>query len=186
MSSSCRYCRVHAGLHYRRVRAGQTGANVASARKLTAVAAISATLAQIVRLSISRSAFAGQASAANTELSQPSYVLLRVLIDEGPLPLSRLARLAHMDAGMATRRVRALVEAGLVTRHTDPNDGRVSVIEATPQGRRAAGALHEVRRDHLARALSGWSAAELHEFNRLLSKFLTDIKKTPIVDTATR
>lgn len=154
-----------------------------STRKLDSVAAISATLAQIVRLSVSRSAFAGQAAAADTQLSQPSYILLRVLIDEGPLPLSRLARLAHMDAGMATRRVRALADAGLVTRRADPNDGRVLVIETTAEGERAAGALHDVRRNHLARALSGWSAAELHEFNRLLTKFLSDTKKTPIIET---
>jgi DNA-binding MarR family transcriptional regulator len=144
------------------------------------VDSISATLARIVRLSVSRSAFARQASAADTELSQPSYVLLRVLIDEGPLPMGRLASLAHMDVGMATRRVQALVDLGLVTRRADPSDGRVSVIETTVDGERAAGALHEVRRDHLARALADWSVAELRQFDRLLTKFLEDTKKTPI------
>lgn len=151
-----------------------------SSRKLDSVDSISATLARIVRLSVSRSAFARQASAADTELSQPSYILLRVLIDEGPLPMGRLAGIAHMDVGMTTRRVQALVDAGLVTRRTDPSDGRVSVIGPTVRGERAAGALHEVRRDHLARALSGWSAAELAQFDRLLRKFLADTKQTPI------
>ena len=149
-------------------------------RKLESVDSISGTLAQIVRLSVSRSAFAQQASAADTELSQPSYILLRVLIDEGPLPMGRLAGMAHMDVGMATRRVQALVDAGLVTRSADPTDGRVSVIDTTVDGERAAGALHEVRRDHLARALSDWSAAELQQFDRLLTKFLGDTKSTPI------
>jgi len=144
------------------------------------VDAISATLARIVRLSVSRAAFARQASAADTELSQPSYVLLRVLIDEGPLPMGRLASLAHMDVGMATRRVQSLVDDGLVTRRTDPSDGRVSVIDTTVAGERAAAALHEVRRDHLARALSDWSATELRQFDRLLTKFLADTKQTPI------
>jgi DNA-binding MarR family transcriptional regulator len=147
---------------------------------MDSVDSISATLARIVRLSVSRSAFARQASAADTELSQPSYILLRVLIDEGPLPTGRLASMAHMDVGMATRRVQALVDAGLVTRCTDPSDGRVSVIDTTVDGERAAAALHEVRRDHLARALSDWSAAELQQFDRLLTKFLGDTKKTPI------
>ena len=147
---------------------------------MDSVDSISATLARIVRLSVSRSAFARQASAAATELSQPSYILLRVLIDEGPLPMGRLAAMAHMDVGMATRRVQALVDAGLVTRRPDPSDGRVSVIEKTVDGERAAGALHEVRRDHLARALADWSAAELQQFDRLLTKFLGDTKKTPI------
>jgi hypothetical protein len=36
-------------------------------------------------------------SAADTELSHPSYILLRVLIDEGPSPMGRLASMAHMD-----------------------------------------------------------------------------------------
>ena len=150
------------------------------APKLDSVDSISATLSRIVRLSVSRSAFARQASAADTELSQPSYILLRVLIDEGPLPIGRLATLAHMDVGMATRRVRALADAGLVTRRTDPGDGRVSVIATTADGERAAGSLHEVRRDHLARALSDWSAAELQRFDQLLAKFLDDTTKTPI------
>jgi MarR family len=60
--------------------------------------------------------FARQASAADVDLSQPSYVLLRTLIDEGPLPMGALARIAHMDMGMATRQVSGLVETGLVTR----------------------------------------------------------------------
>lgn len=156
------------------------GANVTSTRRLDSVDSISATLARIVRLSVSRSAFARQASAADTELSQPSYILLRVLVDEGPLPVGRLASMAHMDVGMATRRVQALVDAGLVTRRTDPSDARVAVIDTTVGGERAAAVLHEVRRDHLARALSDWSAAELQQFDRLLTKFLEDTKKTPI------
>jgi DNA-binding MarR family transcriptional regulator len=153
---------------------------VTAARKLDSVDSISATLARIVRLSASRSAFARQASAADTELSQPSYILLLELIDEGPQPMGRLASMAHMDVGMATRRVQALVDAGLAARRADPSDGRVSVIEATAPGERAAGALHEVRRNHLTRALSEWSAADLHQLDRLLKRFLDDTQWTPI------
>ncbi len=149
-------------------------------RKLESVDSISATLARIVRLSVSRSAFARQASAADTELSQPSYVLLRALADEGHLSMGDLARMAHMDVGMATRRVQALVDGGLVTRRADPRDGRRCVIATTKAGERAAAALHEVRRDHLARALSGWSADELRQFDRFLTKFLADTTTTPI------
>lgn len=65
-------------------------------------------------------------------------------------------------------------------RRRDPSDGRVSVIKATTAGERSAAALQEVRRNHLTRALAGWSAAELQQFDRLLTKFLADTKKTPI------
>lgn len=149
-------------------------------RKMDSVDSISDALAQIVRLNLSRSAFKRQASTADTELSQPSYALLRVLIDEGPQPTGQLAKMAHMDVGMTTRRVQSLVKAGLMTRHADRDDGRISIVEATPAGREAAAALRDLRREHLARALSGWSAADLHQLDGLLARFLHDTRQTPI------
>lgn len=155
---------------------------MAANRKMDSVDSISATLARIVRLNLSRSAFKRQATTADTELSQPSYALLRVLIDEGPQPTGQLAKKAHMDVGMTTRRVQALVKAGLVTRHADLDDGRISIVTATPAGETAAAALQDLRREHLARALSGWSATDLQQLDRLLSRFLDDTKQTPIVE----
>ncbi|WP_081015692.1 MarR family winged helix-turn-helix transcriptional regulator [Mycolicibacterium fortuitum] len=149
---------------------------------MDSVDSISATLARIVRLNLSRSAFKRQATTADAELSQPSYALLRVLIDEGPQPTGRLAKMAHMDVGMTTRRVQALVKAGLVTRQADLDDGRISIVTVTDAGRKAATALQDLRREHLARALSGWSAADLQELDRLLARFLDDTKQTPIVE----
>ena len=141
---------------------------------------ISRSLAQVMRLGGSRSMFARQAAAAGVELTQPSYVLLRLLIDIGPLATGALARAAHMDVGMTTRQVSALVDAKLVTRKADPTDARVSLVTVTQRGRRAAGALQDVRRGHLQRSLSGWRAAELAEFDRMLRRFLDDSLSTPI------
>ncbi|OCB11472.1 MarR family transcriptional regulator [Mycolicibacterium porcinum] len=151
-------------------------------RKMDTVDSISATLARIVRLNLSRSAFKRQATTADAELSQPSYALLRVLIDEGPQPTGRLAKMAHMDVGMTTRRVQSLVKAGLITRHADLDDGRISIVTVTDAGKKAAAALQDLRREHLARALSGWSAADLQELDRLLARFLDDTRQTPIVE----
>lgn len=155
---------------------------MAAKRKMDSVDSISATLARIVRLNLSRSAFKQQANSADTELSQPSYALLRVLIDEGPQPTGQLAKMAHMDVGMTTRRVQALVKAGLITRRADLDDGRISIVTVTPAGERAAAALQDLRREHLARALSGWSATDLQQLDGLLARFLEDTKQTPIVE----
>lgn len=144
---------------------------------------INRTLTRIVRLSSSRAAFAAQACAADVVLSQPSYALLRILIDEGPQPISILARTAHMDLAMATRQLNSLGTAGLVLRHPDPADRRVSLVTATSEGQSAAAALQEVRRRHLERALAAWSGAELGEFDRLLARFLTDTTATSIDDS---
>ncbi|KQH78637.1 MarR family transcriptional regulator [Mycobacterium gordonae] len=141
---------------------------------------ISATMSRIMRLSGSRAMFKRQAAAAAVELSQPSYVLLRVVADEGPLPMGQLARLAHMDLGMAARRVQSLQDDGMVARQSDLADARKTMVEATAAGERAARALQEVRRAHLQRALAQWSAADLREFDRLLARFLADTTVTPI------
>ncbi len=126
--------------------------------------------------------FARQAAAAGVVLTQPAYVLLRVLIDEGPQSMGALARAAHMDVGMATRQVSSLVDAKLATREPDPADARVTLIAVTRTGRRVAGSLQEIRRRHLHRALSGWTGAELAEFDRLLTRFFDDSVDTPIDD----
>jgi DNA-binding MarR family transcriptional regulator len=155
---------------------------MASSGRQAALDSINHTLARVMRLSGSRSMFARQAAAADVDLAQPSYVLLRTLIDQGPLAMGALSRMAHMDMGMATRQVSGLVDAGLVTRELDPADGRVSLVAATADGKRVAGSLQGVRRRHLERALSGWSAAELKEFDRLLTRFLADTTATTIDD----
>ena len=153
-----------------------------SSPKNDSLDSISRTLAQVVRLTSSRSLFARQASAAGVSLTQPSYALLRALIDNGPLAMGALARGAHMDLGMATRQVTSLVDAGLVTRNPDPADARVALVTVTPQGRRVAGKLLGVRIGHLQRALAGWTEAELEQFDRFLTRFVADSLVTPIDD----
>ncbi len=151
-----------------------------TARKRDTLDSISATMSRIMRLSGSRSMFKRQAAAAAVQLSQPSYVLLRVLADEGPLPMGQLARLAHMDLGMAARRVQSLQGDGMVVRQSDLGDARKTMVEASAAGKRAARALQDVRREHLERALAQWSAADLRQFDRLLARFLFDTMVTSI------
>ena len=100
--------------------------------------------------------------------------------------MGHLASLAHMDVGMTTRECKPW---------STPASSRDALIQATDAfqlstPRRTANApraaLHEVRRNHLARALSDWSAAELDQFDRLLTKFLNDTNKTPITKLLAR
>ena len=158
------------------------GRAVTSSPKDASLDSISRTLAQVVRLTSSRSLFARQAAAAGVGLTQPSYALLRALIDNGPLAMGALARSTHMDMGMATRQVTSLVDAGLVTRNPDPADLRVALVTVTSQGRRVAGKLLGVRIGHLQRALADWTEAELDQFDRFLTRFVADSLATPIDD----
>lgn len=143
------------------------------------VRSVQVTLSRLMRVSASRSTFARQSAAGGVALRQPSYDLLRVMVEVGPIAMGELARRAHMDVGMATREVRALADEGLVARTPDPHDGRVTLVALTEAGRAAVTALMEVRARHLQEALSAWSKSDLEQLDQLLTRFLEDTFGTP-------
>ena len=89
---------------------------------------------------------------AASGLSAPRLSALSVVVFGGPLTLSQLADAEQVRRPTMTRLVQALQRAGYVRRLSDPGDGRVARIAATPQGVRV---LHEgrKRRVHLLAAL---------------------------------
>ncbi|WP_183092521.1 MarR family winged helix-turn-helix transcriptional regulator [Nocardioides stalactiti] len=144
------------------------------------IESVQLTLSRLMRASASRATFARQAAAAGgVDLKQPSYDLLRVLIETGPIPMGELARRSQMDVGMATRQVAGLAEEGLVSRSPDPSDRRVTLVEPTAAGRTTTEALRRVRTRHLQSALDGWSAEDLRTLDTLLGRFLDDTFATP-------
>ena len=155
------------------------GTKVARPTREQVVRSVQLTLSRLMRVSGSRSTFARQAAAGGVALRQPSYDLLRVMIDAGPVAMGKLARLAHMDVGMATREVRSLVDEGLVARIPDPHDRRVTLVGLTDAGEAAVTALMEVRTRHLQKALSAWPKSDLEQLDQLLTKFLEDTFRTP-------
>jgi DNA-binding MarR family transcriptional regulator len=144
----------------------------------TSFDSINRAVGRLLRLNASRSAFAKSAAAARVTLTQPTYLLLRQVTEHGPVSMGRLAELARMDVGMATRAVGRLVEDGLVERQPDPHDGRVALVIATRAGRRASAALHAVRMRHLTSSLAGWSDRDLRTLDRLLTRFVDDMVAT--------
>jgi DNA-binding MarR family transcriptional regulator len=67
-------------------------------------------------------------------LSSPRLSALSVIVFAGPLTLSQLAAAEQVRPPTMTRVVDGLEAAGLVRRKRDPDDGRMWLIAATPQG----------------------------------------------------
>jgi len=134
--------------------------------------AINAAVARLLRLNASRSAFARSSEAAGARMSHPGFLLLRAVIESGPLSMGDLAELVNMDAGTAARQTARLVDAGLVERLQDRSDGRVSLISATPDGVAAGSAIRAVRLRHLSASLDDLSDREVRTLARLLTKFV--------------
>lgn len=69
-----------------------------------------------------------------SEVTEQQWRVLRVLAEEGAIDPSRLAQVAILHAPSVTRILRDLVERGLVSRETDVEDARRSIISITPVG----------------------------------------------------
>ncbi|MBP2068550.1 MarR family winged helix-turn-helix transcriptional regulator [Streptomyces iranensis] len=91
----------------------------------------------------------GRATRTPGALSLTHARALRVLAEEGPLPVKRLAERAETTGAAATQLVNGLVRAGHVTRERPDNDRRSVLVTLTPAGLRR----HREREQVLGRAL---------------------------------
>jgi DNA-binding MarR family transcriptional regulator len=78
-----------------------------------------------------------------------------------------------VDQPRASRLVARVVDAGLVRRGSDPDDGRRSILALTPRGARVLAEAHRTRRDAVEAALGGWSDEDRETFARLLRAYVT-------------
>ena len=79
-------------------------------------------------------------------ITSPRLSALSVVVFGGPLTLGQLASAEQVKPPTMTRIVTGLEQDGLVTRRSDPNDGRLTQIHATAKGRKilAAGRARRV------------------------------------------
>ncbi|MFL6239451.1 MAG: MarR family winged helix-turn-helix transcriptional regulator [Actinomycetes bacterium] len=143
-------------------------------------------LEQLLRMSASRRVYANQAETAGVVMSQPAYVLLRCISQDGPLPMGELARRAHMDAGATARQVGQLERDGLVRRYASSEDGRVNLVVVTPPGLRVHQRLASVLHGHMVGVLAQWSEKDRQDFAKLMGRFVEDLRESnyPAVEAA--
>ncbi|MFE3166226.1 MarR family winged helix-turn-helix transcriptional regulator [Streptomyces sp. NPDC059224] len=108
-------------------------------------------------LSAADSRLRGRATRTPGALSLTHARALRVLAEEGPLPVGRLAAATETTGAATTQLVNGLAAAGYVTRERPAADKRSVLVALTDAGRRR----HHERQVGLARALD--SALARHD-----------------------
>lgn len=71
---------------------------------------------------------------ASSGVNEQKWRVLRVLQERGPLELSQVAAEAVLLLSSLTRMVGPMVEEGLISRMTPPEDRRKTVVAITPAG----------------------------------------------------
>lgn len=107
-------------------------------------------------------------------MERAAYLLLRRLQTDGPQRVAELAEGLGLDGSTVTRQLGALDRAGHIRRTAHPEDARVTIVEATPAGVRAADALRRHRQERVAGHFAEWSAADQRELRDVLHR-LNDV-----------
>lgn len=137
-------------------------------------------LQRLGRLLASRQVASRIITVAGVDVTQQGMTLLRVLLRHGRQSIATLAGAAAMDLGAVSRQVRLLEDAGLALRSRSPDDGRVALLELTPEGRRIAERIRAVSVRHLDEALRGWTVADERTLARLMQRLVDDLVSTPV------
>jgi DNA-binding MarR family transcriptional regulator len=114
--------------------------------------------------------------AAGVKLDRAGAALLYMLRAHGDSPVTGLAELLGVDAPTVTRKVQQLEREGLVVRHGDTEDRRVSRIRLTPLGWNTLDKVLKARHTWFARIFAGWDEAELTTFAAMLGRFASAVE----------
>ncbi len=133
------------------------------------IAAFADTFSRLTRASVRMRQQFLAAAKHNVEWS--ASVIITCVTNEGPLRASALAEAVQSDPSTISRQVATLVKDGLLERRADPVDGRASLLVITPKGEAAYRAQMEMRNEHFAAMLTGWSERDLRRLTVLLHRF---------------
>jgi DNA-binding MarR family transcriptional regulator len=97
--------------------------------------------------------------------------VLGLLIEKGPQRVGEIAHALGTDPSTVSRKVAALVDAGLVERRVDPDDGRAHLLAATQAGERNCVDGRRRRIDVVASVLAEWPEDSRRQLATLLARF---------------
>lgn len=109
-------------------------------------------------------------------VERAAFHLLAHLVKDGPHRAGALAEAVCSDPSTISRQVGQLVRLGFVERAADPDDGRATLLVATPEGRRVFEENRRLRNERIAEVTAGWTSQERRTLSRLLGRFVGDFE----------
>lgn len=104
-------------------------------------------------------------------LERAHYLMLLLLMEDGPQHIGRIAARLHLDSSTVTRQVAVMIERGLASRETSPQDRRCGLIRVTALGRKEATRMRRLREEKVEELVAGLSEPE----RQLLAEALGDL-----------
>lgn len=115
--------------------------------------------------------------ASGLGVTGPQRLVLRLLSREPGLSPAGLAAALHLHPSTVTGIVQRLERAGLVRRRPDDADGRRSLLELSPRGRRLVRPAPETVEAAMSAAVRSVPKAELASARRLLAAIALELER---------
>ena len=93
-----------------------------------------------------------------------------------PVRATDLAEHVALDLSTISRHLRALEDAGLLTRSPDPDDRRASLLSVTDEGRHYIERAVRARTALLASATTGWDRDDVATLSHLMTRLAHDLE----------
>jgi DNA-binding MarR family transcriptional regulator len=103
-------------------------------------------------------------------LVRSAYLLLLELEARSPMTVAALADAMQVDISTVSRQIVPLERQGMVSRLSDPDDGRVSLIQITPLGLEQLAATQAERHTCYRELLQDWSEENRAAFADYLAR----------------
>ncbi|MWV47021.1 MarR family transcriptional regulator [Paenibacillus sp. HJL G12] len=126
-------------------------------------------IALLVRLTTAHSPKLGS-------LDRSEYLLLSELEKYSPLAINALADHLLLNLSTASRQVAVLEGKSYIRRYPDTNNGRISLVEITPEGLEMLHKVQKARYDAYEEMLADWSPEELEQLKSNLTRLNQDFK----------
>lgn len=107
---------------------------------------------------------------AHTGQSMARWRIMVLLGRHGELSQKRLVQELGIDPAALTRQLKALEQAGMVERHSDSQDARLTNVALTPAGRRTMASTMALRNEYLEWALGDLPVPEMKVIAETLVK----------------
>lgn len=125
-----------------------------------------------------RSITARTAHSSGHAMPATCWALLEHLDAAGPMRVGDIAARHGVDASSITPRLKTLEAEGLVERHRDPGDRRVSVIDIGAEGREALESVHRARVELFSRALRPEDIEGLPALTDILDRITSHLQQS--------
>jgi DNA-binding MarR family transcriptional regulator len=119
------------------------------------------------------------------DLTRGDIVTLGVLEVRGSTRPGQIAAALNVDPSVVSRQLATLTSLGLVTRGTDPDDGRAELITITPAGRQRLVQARDAICDALATRLSHWALEDIARATAMVED-LSTLLHQPLFEAETQ